>query len=85
MQPNYFEKWWKERGPTDGGDLLNCHYPQVISKFEKLKPEWLDRFNRPFLSGEYAQAYGLESWLIEEYDRLMTSNYVGGAVWMFQD
>ena len=85
MQPHYFAKWWKERGPTDGGDLLNCHYPQVISKFEKLRPEWLDRFNRPFLSGEYAHAYGLDSGLLEEYDRLMTSNSVGGAVWMVQD
>lgn len=87
MQPHYFAKWWKERGPTDGGDLINCHYPQVISKFEKFRTNWLDCFNRPFLSGEYAHAYGLDSGLLETYDRLMSSatNYIGGAVWMFQD
>ena len=87
MQPHYFSRWWKERGPTDGGDLLNCHYPRVFAKFEDLKPVWLDVLDRPFLSGEYAHAYGLDSGLLEMYDDVMSSasNYVGGAVWMFQD
>jgi len=87
MQPHYFRKWWGERGQTDGGDLLNCHYPRVVADFDEFKPKGLDRFNRPFLSGEYAHAYGLDSGLLETYDDVMTSasNYIGGAVWMFQD
>ena len=87
QQPNYFEKHVNEKGMAEQGDILNWHYPLVIASEEKLAGEWFPKFDRPFVSGEFAHANGLDFGYLEDYLRLMrrSPSYAGGAVWMFQD
>ena len=87
QQPNYFEKHVTEKGMAEQGDILNWHYPLVIAPADKLTGEWFPKFDRPFVSGEFAHANGLDFGYLEDYLRLVrgTPSYAGGAVWMFQD
>ena len=87
QQPNYFEKHVNEKGMAEQGDILNWHYPLVIAPEGKLAGEWFPKFDRPFVSGEFAHANGLDFGYLEDCLRLVrgTPSYAGGAVWMFQD
>ena len=87
QQPNYFEKHVNERGMAEQGDILNWHYPLVIAPEGKLAGEWFPKFDRPFVSGEFAHANGRQLGHLESYMKLIRScpSYAGGAVWMFQD
>ncbi|MCQ2392010.1 MAG: hypothetical protein MJ240_11355 [Kiritimatiellae bacterium] len=88
QQPHYFRDHLKNYPCSDVGDLVNWHYPNLIVPKEQLQREYFAKFDRPYLSGEYAHAYGLDFGMLEWYwDELMWNDpaYAGGAVWMFQD
>ena len=88
MQPSDLTNHLARGGvAADFGDLVNWHYPRYELSDEVLRA-FLDSFDRPYLSGEYAHAYGLDGGLFESYwDDFMwrDPSYAGGAVWMFQD
>jgi beta-galactosidase len=87
MQPREFVKTLSARPLHELGDILNWHYPAVCGDAAKIKG-YLRKFDRPYLSGEYAHAYGLDFGLLEWYwDDIMWNDpsYAGGAVWMFHD
>ena len=87
LQPNYFMKRFAEKGLQDCGDMLNWHYPLICGTPSELREKWFSKFDRPFLSGEFAHANGLDHGALETYVAMMRSEpaYVGGAVWMFHD
>ena len=88
MQPRELLKELGKRPASELGDLANWHYPAICGEPEELKSRHFPRFGRPYLSGEYAHAYGLDFGLLEWYWREMMWNdpsYAGGAVWMFND
>ena len=87
LQPNYFMKHFAEKGLQDCGDLLNWHYPLICGTRQELHDKWFTKFDRPFLSGEFAHANGVDNGALEAYVDIVRSEpaYVGGAVWMFQD
>ena len=87
LQPNYFADRFAEKGLKDCGDMLNWHYPLICGTPRELHDNWFSKFDRPFLSGEFAHANGLDHGALETYVDMMRSEpaYVGGAVWMFSD
>ncbi|MBE6397525.1 MAG: hypothetical protein E7046_11035 [Lentisphaerae bacterium] len=88
MQPREFLKELEKRPVSELGDLVNWHYPAICGEPDELKSKYFSRFDRPYLSGEYAHAYGLDFGLLEWYWSEMMWNdpsYAGGAVWMFND
>ena len=89
MQPRELVKELKKRPVAELGDLVNWHYPAVVADDPKaLKERHFSRYDRPYLSGEYAHAYGVDLGLLEWYwDEMMWDDpkYAGGAVWMFSD
>ena len=87
LQPNYFMTRFSEHGLRDCGDFLNWHYPLICAAPQDIADEWFSKLDKPFVSGEFAHANGLEFGAIEAYMKLVRScpSYIGGAVWMFQD
>lgn len=88
MQPRQLLRELEKRPASELGDLANWHYPAICGEPEELKNRHFSRFGRPYLSGEYAHAYGLDFGLLEWYWSEMMWNdpyYAGGAVWMFSD
>lgn len=88
MQPHELMKTLKTRPASVLGDLVNWHYAAICGEPEQLKTKYFLKFDRPYLSGEYAHSYGLDFGLLEWYWSEMMWNdpyYAGGAVWMFQD
>ena len=89
MQPRELLKELKKRPVAELGDLVNWHYPAVVADDPKtLREQYFSKYDRPYLSGEYAHAYGVDLGLLEWYwDEMMWDDpkYAGGAVWMFSD
>ena len=88
MQPRECVKTLGERPQAELGDFINWHYPAICGEPETLKTKYFSKFDRPYISGEYAHAYGLDFGLLEWYWREMMwddPQYAGGAVWMFHD
>ena len=88
MQPRELLKELQKRPASELGDLANWHYPAICGEPEELKGKYFPAFGRPYISGEYAHAYGLDFGLLEWYwSEMMWSDpsYAGGAVWMFHD
>ena len=86
MQPNELKQNLVKKPPSDLGDLVNWHYPLVCGTFEKLRRDFAS-FDRPYVFGEYAHAYGTDFGYLEEYWQELWDDpaFAGGAVWMFQD
>jgi beta-galactosidase len=88
MQPRELIKELNKRPVSELGDFANWHYPAICGEPAELKEKYFPMFNRPYISGEYAHAYGLDFGLLEWYWSEMMWNdpsYAGGAVWMFHD
>lgn len=87
MQPHYFVRRLETQGSLDVGDLVNWHYPILFGTYAELRSKWFEKFDRPYLFGEYAHAYGVESGLLERYWDSMWRDgaCAGGAIWTFQD
>lgn len=86
MQPRECERNLAKRPPSDLGDLVNWHYPLICGSFEKLRADFAT-FDRPYVFGEYAHAYGTDFGYLEDYWAALRDDpaFGGGAVWMFQD
>lgn len=86
MQPNEFKRSIAKMPPSDFGDLVNWHYPLICGSFDKIQAD-LDSFDRPYLFGEYAHAYGTDFGYFEDYWTRLWDDpaFAGGGVWMFQD
>ena len=86
MQPNECVRNLAKRPPSDLGDLVNWHYPLICGSFEELRADFAT-FDRPYVFGEYAHAYGTDFGYLEDYWTALRDDpaFGGGAVWMFQD
>lgn len=86
MQPTTLKRHLKTHLPSDLGDLVNWHYPRTCGTFDKVRLD-LDTFDRPYVFGEYAHAYGTDFGYFEDHWTELWDDpaFAGGGVWMFQD
>jgi len=86
MQPNELVRNLAKNPPSDLGDLVNWHYPLICGTFEDLRARFAS-FDRPYVFGEFAHAFGTDFGYFEDYWAELRDDpaFAGGGVWMFQD